>query len=404
MITPRILLIAALALCVGLAIGWWLHRGTAGSAGSDKPAEAVSDVLYWYDPMRPEVHFDKPGTSPFMDMALVAKRGASKDDGGIAISPRMTQNLGVRTALAEDLAIAPRVTVTGSVAVDERSRVTVNARAAGWIERLDVRATGDAVLRGQRVAGLYSPDLLAAQEEFLLALRSDDAPLIAAAERRLGLLGLSSSQVQRIASRRKAERQVDVLAPINGVVTELPVQEGAALSAGMPIMLLADLAQVWVLAEVPESQAGWLKAGQTAEIALAGSRSDPVLGRVDYLYPELSTATRTVRVRILVPNSKLTLRPGMTTRVIIAGESRNVLAIPGEALIRSGDRAAVILAESGGRFRPVAVESGVEQGEQVEIRRGLKTGDRVVVSGQFLIDSEANLRNALERLLPGEGQ
>ncbi len=404
MIVSRILLAGVLTLGLGIAIGWWMARDWTNDRPPEESTEAASDVLYWYDPMRPEVHFDKPGPSPFMDMALVPKYGTGKDGGGISISPRVTQNLGVRTAPVRAVEIAPRMTVTGSVAIDERSRVTVSTRAAGWLERLDVRAAGDAVRRGQRVAGLYSPDLLAAQEEFLLALRTDDAALLPAARRRLALLGIGSGQVQRIASRGAPERQIEILAPIDGVVTELPVQEGVALSTGMPVVTLADLSQVWVFAEVPESQGAWLQVGQIVEIGLADPRADLTQGRVDYLYPELSPATRTIRVRILVPNDKFALRPGMTTRVTIAGEPRNALVIPTEALIRSGMRSAVILADGDGQFRPVAVESGVEQGDQTEILEGLKAGEKVVVSGQFLIDSEANLRGALERLLPGEGR
>jgi Cu(I)/Ag(I) efflux system membrane fusion protein len=187
-----------------------------------------------------------------------------------------------------------------------------------------------------------------------------------------------------------------------GVVTELLVREGASVAAGTPIVNLADLSRVWVIAAVPEAQGAWLKAGQSAVVTLASPGAVPIEGRVDYLYPELSAETRTTRVRILVQNDSLALRPGMSARVTIRGESRTALVVPSEALIRSGERTAVILADGEGQFRPVAVTAGLEQGEQTEITSGLKAGERVVVSGQFLIDSEANLRGALDRLLPGE--
>ncbi len=391
-----------LLLGVGVTIGWWLNRTPVQDNAAASAKGAVGDVLYWYDPMRPEVKFDQPGPSPFMDMALVPKYRASAADGGIAINPRVSQNLGVRTMLVTEAAVAPQVTVTGLVAVDERRLAVVTSRAAGWIEKLDVRAAGDPVQRGQRLAALYSPDLLAAQEELLLAFGTGDQDLIPAARRRLELLGVTSAQLDRIVRRGVPDRQIDIVAPIAGVVTELLVREGASVAAGMPIANLADLSRVWVIAAVPEAQGAWLQAGQSAEITLASPGSVPIRGRVDYLYPELSVETRTTRVRILVQNNELALRPGMSARVTIQGGPRTALVIPSEALIRSGERTAIILAVGEGQFRPVAVTAGLEQGERTEIRSGLKAGDRVVVSGQFLIDSEASLRGALDRLLPDE--
>ncbi len=401
--STRVNMLAGVVLLgAGISIGWWLNRDPAQSTPADAAASSAGAVLYWYDPMRPEVQFDKPGPSPFMDMALVPKYGASVDEGGIAINPRMAQNLGVRTTLVVEASLAPSVTVTGTVGVDERRLAVVTTRATGWIERLDVRATGDPVTRGQRLGALYSPELLAAQEELLLALRTDDQALIPSARRRLELLGVTSEQLDRIARRGVPDRQIEIVAPIGGIVTELLVREGASVAAGMPIVNLADLSRVWVLAAVPEAQGAWLKAGQTAVVTLASPGAVPIEGRVDYLYPELSAETRTNRVRIVLENDRLVLRPGMSARVIIRGESRTALVVPSEALIRSGERTAIILAKGSGQFHPVAVTAGLEQGDQTEIRSGLKAGDRVVVSGQFLIDSEANLRGVLDRLLPGE--
>lgn len=412
--STRMNLLAGVALLgAGISIGWWLNRDPAQNpaqnavqslaqrGGPDVAAPAAGDVLYWYDPMRPEVQFDKPGPSPFMDMALVPKYGASADTGGIAINPRVVQNLGVRTAVVAAGTVAPRVTVTGTVAIDERRLAVVATRAAGWIERLDVRAAGDVVKPGQRLAGLYSPELLAAQEELLLGIRSGDELLIPAARRRLELLGVTSAQLDRVARRGVPDRHIDIVASMSGVVTELLVREGAAVTAGMAVVNLADLSQVWVIAAVPEAQGAWLQAGQSAELTIASPGSVPIKGRVDYLYPALAAETRTTRVRIVVQNDRLALRPGMSARVTLQGAVRTALVVPTEALIRTAERTAIILAEGEGQFRPVAVTAGLEQGEQTEIRSGLEAGDRVVVSGQFLIDSEASLRGALDRLLPG---
>jgi Cu(I)/Ag(I) efflux system membrane fusion protein len=391
-----LLLLGALA-----ALGWWLARSP--QPAGEVPA-ASTDVLYWYDPMRPEVHFDKPGPSPFMDMALVPKYRAQDDTGGISISPRVSQNLGVRTKSAMLASITPAVTVTGTVTVDERRQSVVAVRAAGWIESLDVRATGDPVRPGQRIAGLYSPDLLAAQEEYLLAIRSNDQALIPAALRRLELLGMTPRQLERIASGGRAEREVDIVAPAGGVVTGLLVRTGAAVNSGMPIINMADLSQVWIIAEVPESEGSWLQAGQAAAVTLAAANAGLIEGRVDYVYPEVAPVTRTLRARIVVANADAMLRPGMAARVTLRGEPRQALLVPASAVIRSGDRTVVILAEGKGLFRPVLVRTGAEQAEQVEITAGLTAGAPVVVSGQFLLDSEANLRGALDRLLPGDQQ
>lgn len=391
-------------LCAAGLLGWWFGRGPqvpTGVPGAESPA---ADVLYWYDPMRPEVKFDKPGPSPFMNMPLVPKYRASADQGGVSISPRVMQNLGVRTAAAKEGTFTPRVSVTGAIEVDERRIAVVATRASGWIEALDVRAAGDRVRRGERLAGLYSPDLLAAQEEYLLAVRSSDQPVIPAARRRLELVGVSASQIDRILRAGAVERQVDVVAPVSGVITDLLVREGTAVTSGMPLMTLADLTSVWVIAEVPQSQGAWLEPGQTADVQMLNPGQAPIPARVDYVYPEVAPATRTIRVRFVVANDRLALRPGTSVRVLVQGASRTALLVPSEALIRSGERTAVILAEGEGLFRPVAVTVGSEQGDQTEIVRGLKAGDTVVVSGQFLIDSEANLRGALDRLLPGDSR
>jgi Cu(I)/Ag(I) efflux system membrane fusion protein len=400
----RLRFIVALVVIVAVAAGvWWWSQRASGLPPVNASATA-GNVLYWYDPMRPEVHFEKPGQSPFMDMELVPKFRESAEEGSVSISSRISQNLGVRTALATEGTVAPQTTVTGTVAVDERRLAVVATRAAGWIETLDVRATGDPVQKGQRLAGLYSPDIMAAQEEYLLAMRSDDTALIPVARRRLELLGVTTVQLDRIARRRAAERQVDIVAPMNGVITDLLVREGTAVASGITIVKLADLSEVWVIAEVPESQGSWLKTGQIAEVVLTGAGGEPIKGRFDYLYPEIAATTRTVRLRVVAPNEDKSLRPGASARVTLKGKPRRALIVPTEALIRSGERTAVILAEGEGLFRPVNVSAGLEQGDQTEIRTGLQAGDRIVVSGQFLIDSEANLRGALERLQPGESQ
>jgi membrane fusion protein, copper/silver efflux system len=395
----------ATLLAVALAGGaWWALRGADGVAAANADA-GDDDVLYWYDPMRPDVHFDQPGRSPFMDMDLVPKRRPNADSGdGVTISPRTIQNLGFRTAEAGILELVPSVTVTGVVAIDERRIAIVTARADGWLESLAVRAEGEAVLKGAALAGLYSPALLVAQEEYLLALRAADHELVPAARQRLASFGVTDRQLTRIAARGVAERTIDLVAPASGVVTRLAARAGSAVTSGVVLMELADLAQVWVLVEVPESQGGGLRPDLPVTVELPGTAATAFAGRLDYVYPVATAVTRTLRARIVVANAGRTLRPGMSARVTIAGEPLRQLAVPTTALLRSGERVAVIVAEGEGRFRPVLVVPGVEAGEHTGIVSGLEEGDRVVVSGQFLIDSEANLRGVLDRLHPGEAR
>lgn len=362
------------------------HEEMGMSSGSPKP-------LYWYDPMVPTQHFDKPGKSPFMDMQLVPKY----DDGAaggtvVEIDPRMAQNLGLRTAPAKTGTFFQRVEAVGSVVLDERRIVTVESRTAGWIERLDVRAEGDVVKKGQRLAALYSPDLFAARQELKLAQDSGDASLAKASQQRLRLLGGGSG----------TGSQSGVFASTSGFVVELMVREGAQLSPGMPLMKLADLSQVWLLVEIPEMQAGWVKEGRSAEARLKSLPGRVFEGRVDYLYPSLDSTTRTLKARLVFDNADSALRPGMFADVsLFGGPQENVVLVPSEAVIRTGTRTVVMVAEDEGHYRPAAVEVGPERNGETVVLSGLEQGQDVVVSGQFLIDSEASLLGAYQRIGAG---
>ena len=369
----------------------------------DKPADAAMsderEVLYWYDPMRPDQHFDAPGKSPFMDMELVPKYA---DEAGMGMSgstvveidPRMAQNLGMRTAEVKTGTFWQRVDAVGSVAVDENRIAVVEARAAGWVERLDVRAVGDTVRAGQVVAGIYSPELLAAQEELALARKLDDPTLIGAAQTRLKLLNASTSG--------RPQRQTLIAAPQSGVVTELMVRQGAQVTPGMPLLKLADLSKVWILVEVPEAQASWVMAGKPAQARLKSQPGQVFEGTVDYVYPLLDTQTRTLRARLAFDNADGTLKPGMYAEVtVFGGAKRGVTLVPSEAVIRTGTRNVVLVAEREGRYRPVEVVLGPERQEEIVVVDGLEPGQQVVTSGQFLIDSEASLLGAYNRIGAG---
>jgi Cu(I)/Ag(I) efflux system membrane fusion protein len=369
------------------------------SAAGAAAATAESKPQYWYDPMHPAEHFDKPGKSPFMDMQLVPKYAKDAAPGSIAVDSRVVQNLGLRLARVEQGSFARVVDTVGSVAVDEHLIEAVQVRQPGWVERLDVRAAGDSVRRGQLLAGVYSPDLLATQQELLIALDSNDLQLIEAARRRLALFGLSEAQIARVEKNRQVERRVEYYAPFSGYVMDLGARQGAEVQPGAMLFQLADLNSVWVTAEVPETQAAWLKPGDRAEIQVPALPGERFEGQVDYLYPELTQATRTLRVRVVVKNPHRHLRPGMFAAAHFRSMTQDhALTVPSESVIKTGTRSFVIVADDDTHFRPTRVRVGAEQGGRSEILEGLALGQNVVASGQFLIDSEANLRGAFDNL------
>jgi Cu(I)/Ag(I) efflux system membrane fusion protein len=372
-------------------------------AGDTDPATGQK-VLYYRDPMVPDKHFDAPAKSPFMDMMLVPVYGGNEtagDNSNVTVSPRIQQNLGLRTAEVVQGWLRPQATAVGSVAWNERDQSVVQARAAGFIEKLHVRATLDRVAKGQVVAELLLPEWVAAQEEFLAVKQAagTDLALVTAARQRLKLLGMNDEQIAVVENSNTVQARQKLLAPSAGVIAELAAREGMTVAPGMLLARINGLASVWVLAELPESQAAAVHPGSAVEVRLPSAPDAVLRGTVQALLPEVNPATRTIKARIELANPRGTLSPGMFVTVQFAGSRTDAgLLIPTEALIQTGQRSLVMLAEAGGHFTPVAVEAGLESGGQTEIRRGLKLGQRVVVSSQFLIDSEASLKGVEARL------
>ena len=400
------------ALIAGLAVGaggvylYGQRAGTQTAAPPEKTSTpAASKVLYWYDPMVPDQHFDKPGKSPFMDMDLVPKYADEDAGAGVKIDPRTLQNLGVRTAEAESGSLWRRIDTVGYVRADENRIAFLQSRVNGWIEALHVHAVNDPVQKGQLIAEVYSPDLYAAQEEFLLALKHpEDSAWAAAARQKLSFLGLTAGQIDALEKGGKPMRRVAYRVPASGIVSSIAVHPGASVNAGMPLLEVTDLSRVWVTAEVVEDQAAWINPGKSAEVSLAALPGEVFEGKVDYVYPKLDPATRTVQVRVVLKNPGLKLKPGMYANVTLyGGKGEEGVIVPSEAVIHTGKRAVVLIAEGEGRFTPVQVKTGMESNGQTLILAGLSGGEKVVTSGQFLIESEANLKGALERLrAPGE--
>ncbi|MEW5834559.1 MAG: efflux RND transporter periplasmic adaptor subunit [Pseudomonadota bacterium] len=375
-------------------------------AGEVDPATGKK-ILYYHDPMVPGNKFDKPAKSPFMDMMLVpvyADSDADSDKGGskVTVSPRIQQNLGVRTALVVEGALSPAVAAVGSIAWNERDQAVVQARATGFVERLQVRATLDRVAKGQALAELYVPDWIAAQEEFLSVRRmqgSDMAALVDGARQRMRQAGMDEALIELVERSGRTQPRFTVLAPIGGVVTELMVREGMTVMAGATLFRINGTATVWANAEVPESQAALLRPGAKVQARSPAAPGASFEGRVQALLPEVNPTTRTLKARLELGNPGGRLVPGMFVQMqFMDMRAEKALLIPTEAVIQTGRRTVVMLAEEGGRFRPVDVEIGIESGGQTEVKRGLQAGQRVVVSSQFLIDSEASLKGVEARL------
>lgn len=379
------------------------------AAAKETPAEhALRHTNPQYRcPMHPEVVRDEPGECPICGMALVKVEpeppsGAVYADAAapaVRISPAVINNLGVRTEPAEVTPIERRADTVGYVTYDERRMQQVQPRAEGWIEGLELRAVGEPVEAGQRLFTLYSPMLESAQQEYLDALRIGNRDLIEASRDRLRALGLEPASAERLARGGRASGRVAFNAPISGVVTELAVREGAMVTPDMTALTITALGSLWVIAEVPESQAAWVRAGTAAELRLPSLPGETLTGRVDYVYPDLDMETRTLRARVVLEDPAAGIRPNMLANVTLVGEAgAPAVTVPRSALIRSGREDRVVVALGEGRFAPRRVVAGPESGDRVVIREGLAAGEDVVIAGQFLIDSEANLRAGLERL------
>lgn len=376
---------------------------TAGIKAGDVDPTTGKKILYYHDPMVPGNKFDKPAKSPFMDMMLVPVYADSDGDGSkVTVSSRIQQNLGVRTAEVTQGTLSPQLSAVGNIAFNERDQAFVQARATGYIERLHVRATLDRVSKGQPLAELYVPDWIAAQEEFLSVRRmqgTDLASLVDGARQRMRQVGMNDELIRLVESSGKTQPRTTLIAPNAGVVVELMAREGMTVMPGATLFRINGLSSVWANAEVPEGQIALIRPGTTVRAHSAAAPGTVLHGTVQALLPEVNMATRTLKARVELPNPGGLLVPGMFINMqFMDMRAEKSLVVPTEAVIQTGKRAVVMLAEDKGKFRPVEVDIGIESNGQTEIKRGLQAGQRVVVSSQFLIDSEASLKGIEARL------
>jgi Cu(I)/Ag(I) efflux system membrane fusion protein len=382
-----------------------MKMAAAPPAGGTQAAPGKK-VLYWHDPMVPGQKFDQPGKSPFMDMQLVPVYAEGEGgEGTVTISSRVQQNLGVRTAEVTVGNLAPSVEAVGSVAYNERDVAVVQARANGFVEKLYVRAPLDPVRKGQPLAEILIPDWVAAQEEYLSLRRMTGSGLESLREgaiQRMRLAGMSEEQIRNVESTGKVHPRTTIVAPIGGVVAELAAREGMTVMSGAPLFRINGLGTIWVNAEVPENLAAHVRPGNPVEARTPALPGVSFKGKVSAILPEVNAATRTLKTRIELANPNAQLVPGMFVSVnFTPAASKDVLLVPTEAVIQTGKRTVVVLAETAQegkqQFTPVDVEIGTEANGMTEIRKGLARGQKVVVSGQFLIDSESSLKATATR-------
>jgi Cu(I)/Ag(I) efflux system membrane fusion protein len=358
-------------------------------------------ILYYRHPHRPEITSTTPAKDE-MGMDYVPVYADERAPGnGVRISAEVRNNLGIRVVEADRGPLPRVVNAVGQVAYDDSRMRHLHARAEGWIEKLHISSVGDRVRTGDVLIEFYSPRLATAQDEYLQALTLGREGLVSASETRLRALGISEREIARIARDRAADGIVRYRSDMDGVVTALAVREGMYVRPDTDMVVLADLERVWIEADVLARQSGWLAAGVPAEVRLDQLPGEALTGRLAYVYPEADPRTRAVRVRLQFDNPGEVLKPNSFATVTIREpDPQPVVRIPREALIRTSSQDRVIVEQADNRFVPRAVVVAYESDGSAAVMSGIEPGDKVVVSGQFMLDSEANLRGELDRIAP----
>lgn len=377
-----------------LVIGIFIGRSSMQSTASNKKP------IYWIDPMEPTVHYPGPGQSRMgMELVPVYPDDDQGEQSGIRISSTVINNLGVRTKAVKKGALTRYIETVGYIEPNENKIHHIHSYVDGWVKNLFVNTIGAPVKKDQLLLQLYSPMLINAQEEYLIAVDSKDQDLVKASIKKLQALHMSDEQIKKLINTKKTNQLIDFVSPQNGVVSELNIREGMKVTPELEIMSLVDLSSIWMIAQVYEDQASFVKIGGTAEAKISAYPDKVWKGEVEYIYPQVEEKTRTLKVRFRFNNLDGILKPNMYANIsILSNPKSDVLSIPLEALIRSSQGDRVVISLGRGRFAVRSVLSGMEAGDQVEILSGLQENELVVASGQFLIDSEASLKASLDRI------
>lgn len=391
------------------------NMGAAAANSAPQPAHE-RHILYWRAPMDPTYISDKPGKSPMgMDLIPVYEDEMSESPGVVNIDPGFVQKIGVQSVAVERTDIPHTIRTVGTFKYDDSQVHSINTKFEGWIEKAQVNYIGQEVEAGQRLFDIFSPQLVSTQEEYIQAvqyverLSNSGYPevvaraqsLVEAARQRLRYWDITDSQIDALVSSGKPRRTLTVVSPVNGIVISKMDQalDGMLARPGMNLYKIADLSTIWVDAEIYEDEIPWLRVGQRARIDVPNQPGRHYTGTIRYIYPFLNQSTRTLKLSIEMPNPRRSLRADMYADITLdVPSARGVLAVPEEAVLRSGQRDVVVLDVGGGTFQVRVVTLGIHGNGLWEVRDGLFEGNRVVVSSQFLIDSESNLREAIRKL------
>ncbi len=360
--------------------------------------------LYWIDPMEPTVRYDKPGKSRMgMELNPVykeeGKQSSSLSSGEVHINSQITNTLGVRTAFAKESTLSQKVRAYGSITVKEDNITSITSHVDGWIKKLYANELGEIVEKDKSLFEFYSPQIVQVQQKYLIFLKQENnSETVRFLENTLRTLGLTDKQIAIITNKRERQDTIPYYSPVKGIISELNVREGSQVKAEDTLLKITDLSTVWAVLEIFGEDAFSLKAGQKVEIHMPDVSEKVWNSTIEYVYPEANPVIRTTKVRVALSNPEGLLRPNMIVNAMVFSSPKDALTIPREALIYGASKNYVIVSLGEGRFSPRLVTRGIETEEEVEIAEGLKAGESVVVSGQFLIDSESNLKASLERL------
>jgi Cu(I)/Ag(I) efflux system membrane fusion protein len=416
-------LIIAIAIWGGLYLSGYrvMKHGALSPTAAAQGGKEGQKIKYWVSPMNPNFISNKPGKDAMgMDLVPVYEEGGeAQAPGTIAVDPQTLQSMGVKTGKVEIRPLSRVIRAVAMVIYDERQLALVNTKVDGWVNRLFVKVTGAPIRKGQPLLNIYSRELVPAQREYLLALNNlktigkspfpevaDGAKRLAEASRqRLEYFDIPPSEINVLEKTGKVKKNLTLLSPVNGIITKRMVTEGQFVMSGMTLLEVADLSTVWVDADIYEYELPWVKVGQKAKMTLTYLPGKPYVGEIEYLYPYLKGKTRTAKIRLKFPNPRLELKPEMFAQVEIKSPlTLPVVTVPSEAVINTGEKQHVFLALGKGRFAPREIKLGVWGGGGLrEVLSGLKGGEEVVTSAQFLLDSESLFREAAALFLkPGE--
>lgn len=388
------------------------------AAPPPSPAKAERKIKYWVSPMDPGYVRDQPGKAPCgMDLVPVYEDQAPAGQGDkvITIAPGFLQSMGVRTQKVQLQSLSRTIRAVGLVSYNERLLTMVTTKVQGWVDQLYHRVTGEPIQKGQPLLTIYSPELVSAQEEYLLALKGQQELLkspfpdlqesarrmLQASRKRLEYWDIGPAQIEALERTRQVQKYLTLNSPVNGIILKRNVTQGMMVQPGQTLLEVVDLATVWVDAEVYEYELPWIRVGQQARVTLPYLPGQKFSGSVEYIYPFLKEATRTARIRIKIPNPGLKLKPEMFAQAeIFSPLGGTAVAVPAEAVLNTGQRQHVFLALGQGRFEPREVKIGLDTGQGwLQVLSGLQGGDEVVTSAQFLLDSESRFREAIANML-----